>query len=161
MTYHCGSMTFTGSSIRPASLLLAAIVLSSACQDRDSEAGASRDDSSASAPPAVSPTTPGSSRTDSTHVQVVMKEWSMEVSRDTVLAGTVIFDFVNSGTEDHELEVEMGDKEWEAGEVGPGARGSMTTTLTPGTWVVYCPGSSPSAGGAHKARGQQRTLVVK
>ena len=85
----------------------------------------------------------------------------MEVSADTVPAGTVIFDFVNAGTEDHELEVELGEREWEAGEIGPGEKGSMTTTLTPGTWIVYCPLSSPSASGSHKNRGQQTTIVVR
>ena len=98
---------------------------------------------------------------DVPRVQVTMKEWSMEVSRDTVPAGTVIFDFVNAGTEEHELEVELAEREFEAGEVGPGVKGSMTTTLTPGTWIVYCPLSTPSANGSHKIKGQHTTIVVK
>jgi plastocyanin len=175
-------MTTDGTPMRRVLLLVLTLASAAACAEGAADADSIRADSTAAATAAAASTpaagasaatsatgggspgvgqAAGAAAADTPRVQVTMKEWTMEISRDTVPAGTVIFDFVNAGTEEHELEVELGDREWEAGEVGPGGKGSMPTTLTPGTWIIYCPLASPSANGAHKIRGQQTTIVVK
>jgi hypothetical protein len=112
-------------------------------------------------PPAPLPAVGKATRT----VRVVLTEWQIKLSPDTVPSGHITFRIVNRGKEPHSIEVEplSGDDEFEreGEEIEPGQRGMVTYDLPVGTWSVDCPLSSPSANGGHTRRGMQATLVVR
>jgi plastocyanin len=89
-------------------------------------------------------------------VPVTLSEWKVELARDTVPAGPVTFRLSNKGTITHGFFVRgegvaKGSRDIPAGEFA-----SLTLTLKPGTYEVYCPMSDNS----HKAAGMVRKLVV-
>jgi plastocyanin len=90
-------------------------------------------------------------------VQVTAVEYSFSLSRTTVPAGKVIFEFVNHGQDEHNLNV---------GPVEGPLAGSFANTpasgvsdqeleLRPGTYTLFC--SLPE----HEKKGMKATLVVE
>ncbi|MGH7464462.1 MAG: hypothetical protein ACREK1_04745, partial [Longimicrobiales bacterium] len=58
----------------------------------------------------------------------------------------------------HRFEVEGNGEEWETEDVAPGTDVTMSVSLSPGTYKVYCP---IEAGGVnHEERGMTTTLRV-
>ena len=91
-----------------------------------------------------------------TEVSVRLSEWKVELSRQRIAAGTVRFVVSNSGQIPHAIEVEGEGLEKEVEEIQPGASDTLSVTLKPGTYDVYCPVGS----GSHKKLGMAARLTV-
>jgi plastocyanin len=89
-------------------------------------------------------------------VNVKLSEWTVELSEGTIAAGTVTFTVTNAGSIPHALEVEGQGIEQETGLIQPGASATLTLTLKPGTYEVYCPVGNDS----HKKLGMETRLKV-
>jgi plastocyanin len=89
-------------------------------------------------------------------VPVTLTEWKVELARDTVPAGPVTFRLSNKGTITHGFYVRGEGVDKGSREVAAGASGTLTVTLKPGTYEVFCPMSDNS----HKAAGMVKSLVV-
>jgi uncharacterized cupredoxin-like copper-binding protein len=95
-------------------------------------------------------------RTSPTEVDVRMSEWKVEVSAATVPAGPVVFRVANAGQIEHAFEVEGTGLEQHSGAIAAGAEGTLTVTLRPGRYELYC----PVGNGAHKQAGMKATIKV-
>src|SRR5213594_1474338 len=89
-------------------------------------------------------------------VNVNLSEWKVELSERTVAAGAVTFTITNAGSIPHAFEVEGQGIEKETGTIQPGASDTLTLTLKPGTYEVYCPVGEDS----HKKLGMKTDLKV-
>ena len=89
-------------------------------------------------------------------VPVTLSEWKVELARDTVPAGPVTFRLSNKGTITHGFYVRGEGVAKGSRDIPAGESASLTVTLKPGTYEVYCPMSDNS----HKAAGMVRKLTV-
>ena len=89
-------------------------------------------------------------------VNVTLSEWKIGLSRDTVQAGAVTFEVKNTGQMAHALTIRGDSVDKGTREIPARQAGSLTVTLKPGTYEVYCPMSEES----HKMAGMARKLVV-
>src|SRR6267378_5489231 len=89
-------------------------------------------------------------------VSVKLSEWKVELSQASVAAGTVTFAITNAGSIPHGFEVEGKGIEKEIATIQPGATDTLTVTLKPGTYEVYCPVGEDS----HKKLGMETHLKV-
>src|SRR5881394_3918533 len=89
-------------------------------------------------------------------VTVQLSEWNVALSQQTVAAGPVTFIVTNSGQIPHAIEVEGAGFEQEIETIQPGATGTLTVTLKPGRYEVYC----PIGDGSHKKLGMDARLTV-
>lgn len=89
-------------------------------------------------------------------VPVTLSEWKLEMPRDTVRAGSVTFRVKNTGTMIHAFHVEGQGLDKETPQIPVGQSLSLTVTLKPGTYEIYCPMSELS----HKKVGMVRKLTV-
>ena len=89
-------------------------------------------------------------------VAVKLSEWKVELSAPSVAAGPVTFTVTNTGTIPHALEVEGMGLEKETPVVQPGETTTLTLTLKPGRYEIYCPVGSDS----HKKLGMEARLQV-
>src|SRR3989475_11509544 len=89
-------------------------------------------------------------------VSVPLSEWKVELSARTIGAGTVTFAVANVGSIPHALEVEGQGIEQETAVMQRGASATLTLTLKPGTYEVYCPVGNDS----HKKLGMETELKV-
>jgi plastocyanin len=89
-------------------------------------------------------------------VSVRLSEWKVELSQASVAAGTVTFAITNVGSIPHGFEVEGRGIEKEIETIQPGASDTLTLTLKPGTYEVYCPVGEDS----HKKLGMETHLTV-
>jgi plastocyanin len=89
-------------------------------------------------------------------VTVTLSEWKVGLARDTVQAGSVTFKVKNSGTMTHGFYVRGDGVDKGSREIPAGQEASLTVTVKPGTYEVFCPMSDLS----HKAAGMSRKLVV-
>ena len=89
-------------------------------------------------------------------VTATLSEWKVELSEDRIAAGTVTFTVTNAGSIPHALEVEGEGIEQETALIQPGSRATLTLTLKPGTYEVYCPVGEDS----HKKLGMDARLIV-
>src|SRR5438045_8457022 len=91
-------------------------------------------------------------------VNVKLSEWNVVLSQASVAAGPVTFVITNAGSIPHGFEVEGQGIEQEIEMIQPGASDTLTLTLKPGSYEVYCPvgteshtelgmGTHPQAGG--------------
>jgi plastocyanin len=85
-----------------------------------------------------------------------LSEWRVELSRTTVTAGSVTLTVTNAGTIPHALEVQGQGIERETGVLQPGASATLTLTLAPGVYEVYC----PVGGDSHMKLGMETHLSV-
>jgi plastocyanin len=106
--------------------------------------------------PATPGETPGSPPVI-THIQVTSVEYHYTLSKTTVPAGKVAFDFVNDGQDEHNLNV-LSSEESLTGSfpdtVSKGVR-DQTIEMRPGTYTLFC--SLPE----HEAKGMKATLTVQ
>src|SRR2546430_6306808 len=89
-------------------------------------------------------------------VSAKLSEWKVELSEHTIAAGTVTFTVASAGSIPHAFEVEGQGIEQETDAIQPGASATLTLTLKPGTYEVYCPVGEDS----HKKLGMETDLKV-
>src|SRR5712691_5248359 len=89
-------------------------------------------------------------------ITVKLSEWKVELSETTVPAGTVTFSITNAGSIPHGFEVQGHGIEKEIEVIQPGASDTLTLTLEPATYEVYCPVGEDS----HKKLGMETHLKV-
>jgi plastocyanin len=89
-------------------------------------------------------------------INVTLSEWKVDLSQPNVPAGPVTFTVTNTGQIPHGIEIEGHGVEREIELIQPGANGTLTLTLKPGTYEVYCPVGE----GSHKKLGMEARLVV-
>ncbi|HEX4436797.1 MAG TPA: cupredoxin domain-containing protein [Solirubrobacteraceae bacterium] len=92
-----------------------------------------------------------------THIQVTSVEYHYTLSKATVPAGKVAFDFVNNGQDEHNLNVLSGEGSLTGSfpdTVSKGVR-DQTIEMRPGTYTLFC--SLPE----HEAKGMKATLTVQ
>src|SRR5881296_2521488 len=89
-------------------------------------------------------------------ITVKLSEWKVELSETAVPAGTVTFSITNAGSIPHGFEVEGHGIEKEIEVIQPGASDTLTLTLEPATYEVYCPVGEDS----HKKLGMETHLKV-
>jgi plastocyanin len=97
-----------------------------------------------------------SSAANAQSINVRLTEWRVELSRDTVRAGTVTFQVSNAGTMTHRLLIRGEGVDKGTRDIAVRESASLSVTLKPGTYEVYCPLSELS----HKTAGMTRNLVV-
>ena len=95
-------------------------------------------------------------RAEPAEVRVTLSEWKVELSAASVATGPVTFTITNAGTIPHAFEVEGHGIEKETKIIQPGTSTTLTLTLKPGTYEVYCPVGSDS----HKKLGMESHLQV-
>ena len=91
------------------------------------------------------------------HVQVTAVEYRFSLSRASVPAGKVIFEFVNRGQDEHNLNVAPGEGPL-AGSFANAPSGAVSDQeleLHPGSYTLFC--SLPE----HEQKGMKATLVVE
>jgi plastocyanin len=89
-------------------------------------------------------------------ISAKLSEWKVELSEATIAAGAVRFTATNAGSIPHALEVEGPGIEHETDVIQPGNSATLTLTLRPGTYEVYCPVGVDS----HKKLGMETHLKV-
>src|ERR1041385_5924649 len=89
-------------------------------------------------------------------IPVTLSEWKVDMNRDTVKAGSVTFRVKNGGTIVHALHVDGQGGDKETPQIPADQSPSLTVTLKPGTYELYCPMSDET----HKKSGMARKLVV-
>jgi plastocyanin len=107
-------------------------------------------ESTEAAPPTAPPTVP--------HVQITAVEYSFTLSRTTVPAGKVIFQFVNHGQDEHNLNVAPNSEGAVAGtfsNLQSQGVSNQEIELKPGSYTLFC--SLPE----HEKKGMKATLVVE
>lgn len=131
-----------------------------------SAGGTSASTGSANQAPAGSASTPSAPTAGETpqatppsvvHIQVTAVEYRFTLSRTTVPAGRVVFEFVNAGQDEHNLNV-LGAEGPPAGTFANARAGSVSDqamTLRPGAYTMFC--SLPE----HEAKGMKATLLVE
>jgi uncharacterized cupredoxin-like copper-binding protein len=91
-----------------------------------------------------------------TTITVTLSEWKIVLSADTVKAGPVAFRVNNKGGVTHMLYVRGEGVDKGTRDIPAKQSGTLSATLKPGTYEVFCPMSDDS----HKVAGMQKTLVV-
>ena len=89
-------------------------------------------------------------------VPVTLNEWKVQLTRDTVSAGAVTFRVKNEGSMLHQFQIEGQGLDKGTTQITAGQSASLTVTLKPGTYEVYCPMSDMS----HKMAGMKKTITV-
>ncbi len=125
--------------------------------------GASGSSPSSGEPSAPSGSTPGAGEeTHSppptvTHVQVTAVEYHFTLSRTSVPAGKVDFDFVNAGQDEHNLNLLSGEGSISGSFPNTASKGvrDQTFEMRPGGYTLFC--SLPE----HEAKGMKATLTVE
>ena len=91
-----------------------------------------------------------------TAVSAKLSEWKVELSEATIAAGPISFTVTNAGSIPHGFEIEGQGIERETALIQPGSTATLTLTLKPGTYEVYCPVGEDS----HKKLGMETHLKV-
>jgi plastocyanin len=89
-------------------------------------------------------------------ISAELSEWKIVLSQPTVAQGAVKFTATNTGSIPHVLEVEGQGIEEKSPLIQPGSSTTLTLTLSPGEYEVYCPVGEDS----HKKLGMSTHLRV-
>ena len=89
-------------------------------------------------------------------VPVTLAEWKVQPARDTLQAGSVTFRVKNDGNVVHGLQIEGEGVDKGTPQIAAGQSGTLTVTLKPGTYVLYC----PMAENTHKMAGMSKKITV-
>lgn len=95
-----------------------------------------------------------STQAEANKVEVVLSEFEIEME-DSISAGETTFAIRNAGSVEHGFEIEgNGVEEMLDTNLAPGAEGTLTVNLEPGTYEIYCPVAD------HDERGMSLQLTV-
>jgi len=72
-------------------------------------------------------------------IPVTLSEWKVKMGRDTVPAGKITFQIKNEGAMTHGFFVRGNGVQQGAPDIAVGQSGSLTVTLKPGSYTIYCP----------------------
>lgn len=89
-------------------------------------------------------------------VTVTLSEFKVQLKPDSVRAGRVMFQINNTGSTSHQFHITGQDVDKESAVVARGQAASLTVTLKPGEYELYC----PMADGSHKIAGMVAKLRV-
>ncbi|MEP6494236.1 MAG: cupredoxin domain-containing protein [bacterium] len=89
-------------------------------------------------------------------VPVTLSEWKVKLGHDTVQAGSVTFKVTNNGSMSHGFYVRGEGVDKGTQPIAVGQSQSLTVTLKPGTYEVFCPLSDQS----HKGAGMLAKVTV-
>ncbi|MGH7694102.1 MAG: cupredoxin domain-containing protein [Gemmatimonadaceae bacterium] len=89
-------------------------------------------------------------------VAVTLTEWKVGLPSDTLRAGSVSFEVKNTGSMTHAFYVRGNGVDKGTREIPANQSATLTLTLKPGTYEVFCPMSEES----HKIAGMARKIVV-
>ena len=89
-------------------------------------------------------------------VAVTLAEWKVQPARDTLQAGSVTFRVKNDGNVVHGLQIEGEGVDKGTPQIAAGQSGTLTVTLKPGTYELYC----PMAENTHKMAGMSKKITV-
>jgi plastocyanin len=91
------------------------------------------------------------------HVQVSAVEYAFTLSRTTVPAGKVIFQFVNNGQDEHNLKIALGEGPLAGSFANTPSKGisDLQLEIQPGEYTLFC--SLPT----HEQKGMKATLTVE
>jgi uncharacterized cupredoxin-like copper-binding protein len=89
-------------------------------------------------------------------VPVTLSEWKVQIGRDTLHAGSVTFRVKNEGNVVHGFQIEGQGIDKGTPQIAAGQSTSLTVTLKPGTYDVYC----PMAENSHKMAGMAKKITV-
>lgn len=91
------------------------------------------------------------------HVQVSAVEYAFTLSRTTVPAGKVIFQFVNNGQDEHNLKIAPGEGPLAGSFANTPSKGigDLQLEIQPGEYTLFC--SLPT----HEQKGMKATLTVE
>jgi plastocyanin len=122
--------------------------------------GSATGTTSAAATSAAESSTPaaasGSAASQSQRVAVTATEYSFSLPTTTFKAGTYTFTMANDGRATHAIEIDgPGVADQKSSTAGPGGTTTLTVTLQPGSYTLYCPV------GNHRQMGMQTTLTVQ
>jgi uncharacterized cupredoxin-like copper-binding protein len=92
-------------------------------------------------------------------ITVALTEFSVELDRDTVSAGTIRFRVRNNGADDHALAIEGMGLNSRTDIIAPGDWAVLDVDLEPGNYEVYCP--IETAMGEHAELGMRAVLTVQ
>jgi uncharacterized cupredoxin-like copper-binding protein len=119
----------------------------------------SGDDAAIDTSTAAAPATTPVATNDTAVIHVPLTEWSVVVSQGVVSPGTFTFHAMNQGSQTHAFEIEGNGQEWKSDPIPPGGTATLTPTLTPGTYTVYCPITDSQ--GNHREKGMSTTFTVQ
>jgi plastocyanin len=146
---------------RVVAALVAALILAS-CGDGGEEESAtspSPEETTATTPAPAEPTvtTSPSPEAEATEVTVTLTEFSIELSEQTFAPGAYEFVAEEEGELPHALSIEGPGVDSTSTEViQPGGESqTLTVTLQPGTYEIWCPV------GNHRAQGMETTITVE
>jgi plastocyanin len=108
---------------------------------------------SASEAPAGGASSAGAAGGGSGQVDVSLVDLEIDMP-ESVPAGEVTFNVTNDGGTEHGFEIEGSGIEEEIEELAPGDSDTLTVTLEPGTYTVYCPVDG------HRGMGMELELEV-
>jgi plastocyanin len=91
-------------------------------------------------------------------VRLELKEWSLQLSQDTVPPGRVTFRMINTGTLVHSVAIEGNGVQELSDHLAYGDTGTLAVELAPGTYRVYCPVKET---GDHDRLGMHANLIVR
>jgi uncharacterized cupredoxin-like copper-binding protein len=89
-------------------------------------------------------------------IPVTLSEWKVKLGRDTVPAGKITFQIKNEGQMTHGFFVRGNGVQQGSPDIAVGQSGTLSVTLKPGSYTVYCPLADLS----HRKAGMMTTLVV-
>lgn len=93
-------------------------------------------------------------------VQVMLTEWAIELSRDTVPSGPVQFSIVNGGGSWHSFAIQGESVRSATEPLRPASGSTLVVELPPGTYRVYCP-AEDDVNGLHVDLGMETRLFVR
>lgn len=91
-------------------------------------------------------------------VQATLREWSLELSADTVAPGAVSFQIANRGDFAHSFAITGEGEEWSVEDVASGQDATLRVDLAAGIYDIFCP--MVDLEGSHESRGMRGQLVV-
>jgi len=132
-------------NMRSRILLVAAVVLTGACGEREEAATAGTADTAATAVSAG-------------NIEVALSDSGLALSSESVRAGDTQVTIRNHGEYSHGIVVRGNGFEQKIQGVAPGTQTVLTIDLKPGTYELSCPLND--ARGDHAASGERATLTV-